>query len=59
MPLSATTAVREAGKPFAIEEMILYGSAEPEILVRTVASGRCHPALAVQAGHLEFSNQES
>jgi Zn-dependent alcohol dehydrogenase len=59
VPLSAAAAVREAGQPFTIEEVVLYGSADPVIVVRTVASGRCRADLAVQAGHLEFSNQES
>jgi aryl-alcohol dehydrogenase len=55
VPLSTTAAVvREAGKPFTIEEITLHGPAEHEIVVRMVAAGMCHTDLAVQAGHLPF-----
>jgi aryl-alcohol dehydrogenase len=55
VPLSTTAAVvREAGKPFTIEEITLHGPAEREIVVRMVAAGMCHTDLAVQAGHLPF-----
>jgi aryl-alcohol dehydrogenase len=55
--LSRTTAaavVREAGKPFTVEQIALHGPADHEIVVRMVAAGMCHTDLAVQAGHLPF-----
>ncbi|GAB3974422.1 NAD(P)-dependent alcohol dehydrogenase [Plantactinospora veratri] len=55
MPLPTTAAVvRGAGKPFVIEQIVLNGPAEHEVLVRMVAAGMCHTDLIVQAGSAPF-----
>ncbi len=43
---------REPGADLSIEEIILDGPREDEILVRVVATGVCHTDLVVIAGHL-------
>lgn len=54
--MTQTTAavVREAGKPFVIEPIVLDQPRPHELVVRMVAAGMCHTDLAVQAGHLPF-----
>ncbi len=55
MPATATAAVvRDAGKPFTLEQIALDQPGPHEIVVRMVAAGMCHTDLTVQAGHLPF-----
>jgi aryl-alcohol dehydrogenase len=55
MSLATSAAVvHGAGKPFTIEEIVLNGPADHEVVVRMVAAGMCHTDLTVQAGFIPF-----
>src|SRR3954453_23615863 len=55
MPQTTSAAVvREAGKPFTIEQVVLDEPRAHEIVVRMVAAGICHTDLSVQAGLIPF-----
>jgi aryl-alcohol dehydrogenase len=55
MPQTTSAAVvREAGKPFTIEQVVLDEPQAHEIVVRMVAAGICHTDLSVQAGLIPF-----
>ncbi|MEE6258707.1 NAD(P)-dependent alcohol dehydrogenase [Plantactinospora sonchi] len=51
---TAAAVVRGAGEPFSVEQIVLDGPADHEVLVRMVAAGMCHTDLTVQAGFAPF-----